>query len=177
MAIKIILGLGIIVGLFLIYVAMQPEIYMVSRSVTINAPAEKIFPYLNNSRLIKQWSDWSEIDPQAKMAFDGPETGVGAKTSWQDGKQLGTGSATIVNSIPNQQVDIKLSYVKPMVMEQDATYLLTSQGNQSVMTWKVTGKNGFMGRLMCVFMNMDKMVGGMFEKFLGNLKTIVEKSA
>jgi hypothetical protein len=31
-----------------------------------------------------------------------------------------------------------------------------------------------MGRLMCVFMDMDKKVGAMFEKGLSNLKTLVE---
>ncbi len=42
------------------------------------------------------------------------------------------------------------------------------------MTWKVDGQNNFVGRLMCIFMNMDKMVGGMFEKGLAKLKTTVE---
>ena len=44
------------------------------------------------------------------------------------------------------------------------------------MTWRVQGKNTFMERFMCIFVNMDKMVGGMFEKGLLNLKTLVEKS-
>ena len=59
---------------------------------------------------------------------------------------------------------IKLEYVKPMNMTQDSLYLVKSSGKQSQVTWRVTGKNTFMGRLMCLFVNMDKMVGGMFEK-------------
>jgi len=116
-----------------------------------------------------------EIDPQAKMTYSGPDAGVGARTSWTGGKQLGTGSATIVESVPNQRVGIKLEYVKPMSMTQDAAYLIQSFGNQSAVTWKVQGRNTFLCRLMSVVMNMDKMVGGMFEKGLSNLKNLVEK--
>lgn len=176
MLIKIIGVLGMVVVAFLGYVAMQPSDYTISRSVAIQAPAEKVFPYLNNSRLAKEWANWSDVDPHATMTFVGPEEGVGAQTKWEGGKQLGTGSATIENSVPNQQVDIRLVYLKPMAMTQNAQYLLNFENGQSVVTWRVQGQNNFMGRLMCVFFNMDKMVGGMFEKFLGNLKTIVESS-
>jgi hypothetical protein len=108
------------------------------------------------------------------MVYSGPDSGVGSKASWDGGKQLGTGSATIVESVPNQRVGIKLEYVKPMSMSQDSLYLVESSGNQAKVTWRVTGKNSFMGRLMCTFMDMDKVVGGMFEKGLSNLKRLVE---
>lgn len=171
------IGLAVLVIIlgFLAYVAMQSPDYTISRSITINAPAEKVFPYLNNSKLAGEWGPWTEIDPEAKMIVSGPDAGVGSKTSWEGGKQLGTGSATITESIPNQKVHIKLEYTKPMIMTQESDYLLESLGNQSAVTWKVTGKNTFIGRVMCFFMDMDKMVGGMFEKGLTKLKGIVEK--
>ncbi len=165
----------VVAVLFVSYVAFQPSEYEISREIAINAPADRIFPYLNSSELAEKWGPWLEVDPEAKMTYSGPDDGVGSKASWDGGKQLGTGSATIVESIPNQKVGIKLEYVKPMNMTQDSQYLLSSQGEQTVVTWKVQGKNNFMGRLMCVFVNMDKMVGGMFEKGLSNLKTLVEK--
>ncbi len=173
------IGLVVVAILVLIlgYAAILPSDYVVSREITINAPAEKIFPYLNNSKLAEQWGPWSEMDPQAKMIYSGPDDGAGSKASWDSSGQLGTGSATIVESLPNQRVAIQLEYTKPMSMVQLAEYLVRSEGNQSVVTWKVQGKNSFPGRVMCIFMNMDKMVGGMFEKGLSNLKTLVEKSS
>ena len=45
------------------------------------------------------------------------------------------------------------------------------------MTWSMSGKNNFLARAMCLFMNMDKMVGGDFEKGLANLKAIAEAQA
>jgi hypothetical protein len=177
---KIVLKISIAVlallVVFLAYVAFKSPDYEVSRKITIRARAEKIFPYLNNSKLAEKWGPWLEVDPQAHMTYSGPDEGVGSRSSWQGGKQLGTGSATIVESVPNQRVAIQLEYLKPISMSQYSEYLVEPLGDQSVVTWRVRGKNNFMGRLMCTFMNMDKIVGGMFEKGLLNLKALVEKS-
>ena len=61
-------------------------------------------------------------------------------------------------------------------MTQHSDYLLKPNGNQTTVTWRVTGKNNFVSRLMCSFVDVDKMVGGMFEKGLSNLKRLVESS-
>lgn len=172
---KVALTALILAGLFLGYVGFKSPEYVIERKITIQAPANKIFPFLNNSKQADRWGPWREIDPAAKMVFSGPDEGVGARTSWSGGKQLGTGSATIVESVPNQRVVIKLEYLEPMKMTQDATYLIEAGGEGSVVTWKVTGQNSFLGRLMCTFVNMDKMVGGMFEKGLANLRTLAEE--
>ncbi len=171
---KIAFGLFAVLVVFLGAVALQPADYLITREITIQAAPEKIFPYLNNSKLAERWGPWLEIDPDAKMTYSGPDAGVGSKASWTGGKQLGTGSATIVESTPNQRVAIKLEYQEPMNMVQDAEYTVKNMGGQSVVTWSVRGKNTFMGRVMCVFMNMDKVVGSMFEKGLSKLKTLVE---
>jgi len=51
------------------------------------------------------------------------------------------------------------------------------QGNLTAVTWSMSGKNNFIGKAMCLFMNMDKMVGGQFETGLTALKSIAEASA
>lgn len=174
---KILLGLVAVLAAIVAYAAFQPADYTFSREIVINAPAEKIFPYLNSSRLAMQWGPWADADPQAKMEIQGPESGVGSKTSWTGGKQLGTGSATIVESIPNQLVGIALDYVEPMAMTQRSDYLLKSDGQQTTMTWRVQGKNSLPGRIMCLFVSMDKMMGQFFEQGLAKLKGIVENGA
>jgi hypothetical protein len=170
------LGLGLLALLlgFVIYVAMKPSEFVVSREITIQAPPEKIFPYLNNSKLMNDWSPWPEVDPKAQMVFSGPPEGVGARTSWDSTGQLGTGSATIIESIPYRSVRTKLAYVKPFNMEQDAHLSIQPAGGGSVVTWSVSGRNPFFGRLMCSLMNMDKMVGNNFNKGLSKLKAMLE---
>lgn len=164
---------AIILGLFA-YAGFQPAPYVISRETLIKAPADQIFTHLNSNKLAEKWGPWLEVDPAAKMSYSGPDAGVGSKGSWTGGKQLGTGSATIVESVPNKSVKIALEYSEPMVMTQTSYYLLETQGAQTKVTWKVEGKNTFMGRVMCIFFNMDRAVGSMFEKGLSNLKKLVE---
>jgi hypothetical protein len=40
----------------------------------------------------------------------------------------------------------------------------------------MTGKNNFMAKVIHLFMNMDKMVGGQFEQGLAQMKSMVEKA-
>lgn len=174
MLLKIGIGLAIVIALFLGYVALQPADYAVSREIAIQASADKIFPYLNNQKLGEKWGPWKDVDPDVVLLYSGPDEGVGAKASWDTKGQLGTGSATISESIPNEKVGIELEYSEPVVMHQHSDYLIRADGSGSIVTWRVTGKNNFIGRLMCVFMDMDKVVGSMFEKGLANLKRIVE---
>ena len=171
---KILIGVLLALIGIVIYAATQPANYVVSRSTTINAPADKIFPYLNNQRLAEQWGPWKEVDPQAKQIFSGPEAGIGAKASWDSQGQLGTGSATIVESIPNQRVRIELEYMRPMAMTQISDYIIEANGNETKVTWRVEGINSLMGRVMGIFVNMDHIVGSMFEKGLANLKQLSE---
>ena len=39
------------------------------------------------------------------------------------------------------------------------------------------GEKNFMAKAFCLFMSMNKMIGGKFEKALANLKTIAESPA
>jgi len=41
-------------------------------------------------------------------------------------------------------------------------------------TWAMDGHNGFMGKAFSLLMNMDKTVGGDFERGLGALKAVAE---
>lgn len=156
------------------YAAFQSPDYVISREIKINASAEKIFPYLNNQRLAQEWGPWLEVDPTARMTLIGPEAGVGSRTSWSGAKQLGTGSALVTESVTNQRVHIRLEYTEPTAMTQESDYIIAPAGDQSLVTWRVTGKNSLLGRAMCLVIDMDKMVGGMFEQGLNKLKKVVE---
>jgi len=55
-----------------------------------------------------------------------------------------------------------------------AEFTFKPEGDQTVVTWGMTGKTNFMFKAVGLFMNSDRMVGGMFEEGLANLKTIAE---
>jgi hypothetical protein len=48
------------------------------------------------------------------------------------------------------------------------------RGNQTEVTWLMTGENNYLAKALCLFMNMDKMIGGQFEKGLAALKAAAE---
>ena len=47
----------------------------------------------------------------------------------------------------------------------------------AVVTWAMYGKNGFMGKLVSVFINCEKMVGPQFEHGLAELGKVVKEPA
>lgn len=173
---KIAVVLGVILAIFVSIAALTPEEYMIKREIVINAKPEDIFPNLVSAKNTDKWMPWRETDSQVQMAYAGPEEGVGSISKWESPGQMGTGMAEIISVNPNQLVKTKITYTKPMEMSQESEFELTPVGENTLMTWKVSGKQPFIPRLICVlmFMNMDKYVGGMFEKGLKDLKTIVE---
>jgi hypothetical protein len=163
-----------LMAVFLLYVAFQSSDYSISREIKINRTPEALFTYINNSKKMNEWMPWKDSDPKLQMQYSGPEEGVGAKSSWNSTGKMGTGEALIVESTPHKSVKSQLRNYKPFESTQLAEVLLEPVQDGTVVRWSVTGKNSFMGRLVCTFMNMDKMVGGAFEKGLTKFKSIAE---
>lgn len=170
---KILVGLVVLVGVLAVYVAFQPAHYSVSREKLIKASPEVIFPHINNSQKMNDWMPWKDQDPNLQMSYSGPAEGVGSVSSWS-GEKMGDGQSEVVESIPNQKVTSKLTYTRPMDMKQMAIVTLTPSAEGTNVKWEIEGENSFLGRFMCLFANMDKMVGGEFEKGLAKLQATVE---
>ncbi|MEQ1560882.1 MAG: SRPBCC family protein [Methyloglobulus sp.] len=162
-----------ILGL-LVVAAMQPSEFSINRTAIITAPASAIFPHVNNLRQWDAWSPWAKLDPNAKNAFEGPEEGVGAKLSWAGNNKVGVGSMTITESRPFDVIRFRLDFLKPMTATNVAEFSFKPDGDQTAVTWLMTGNNNFMAKVMGLMMNCDKMVGGQFEQGLATLKTVVE---
>jgi len=171
---KILVGLVVIIGGLMAYAAVRPGHMNISRELLINANVDTLFPYLNNSKMANSWMPWAESDPGLVMNYSGPAEGVGSISSWDSKGQMGTGKAEVVSSIANHSVKTQLTYTKPMNMSQMAEMTLTPSGSATMVRWQVTGEQNFICRLMSIFMDMDKMVGGEFEKGLTKLKASVE---
>jgi uncharacterized protein YndB with AHSA1/START domain len=171
---KILLGLLAVVVLFLIVVALQPGEFKVTRSATMNAPAELVFNQVNDFHKWQKWSPWEKLDPEMKKTIDGPDAGVGAKYAWSGNKEVGEGRMEITESKPSELILIKLDFIKPMQSTNMTEFTFKPEGDQTKVTWTMSGKNDFLGKAFCLFMNMDKMIGGDFEKGLEAMKKEVE---
>jgi Polyketide cyclase / dehydrase and lipid transport. len=174
---KILIGLAAVIVLFLIVVATRPSEYRVSRSAVINATPDTVFPHVNELRKWEAWNPWGKVDPNMKLTYEGPEAGVGASYLWAGDSSVGEGKATITDSKPAELVRLKLDFYKPMPGTSDAEFTFKPQGAATEVTWAMSGKNNFLGKIVCMFMNMDKMMGEQFEKGLADMKTAVEATA
>ncbi|MEO6002533.1 MAG: SRPBCC family protein [Opitutus sp.] len=173
---KILLALAVLLAAFLIYVALRPGDFHVARSVTVSAPPAQVFAQMNDLHNYQVWNPFSKADPAMKVTFEGPQAGPDAALTWSGNSQVGAGRMTIVESQPNERVKIRLDFIKPFPSTAAAEFTLTPDGNGTRATWSMSGINTFIPKAIGVFLNMDKMIGGEFERGLAEMKTIVERS-
>jgi uncharacterized protein YndB with AHSA1/START domain len=174
-AILIILAVAIVA--FVIVVATRPEDFRVSRSGMIAAPAAVVFEQVNTLRNWDAWSPWAKLDPNATQTFEGPPSGPGSSFSWAGNNKVGAGKMTILESKPNERVLFQLDFLKPFKSTSNTEFTFQPEGAQTRVTWTMTGKNNFFAKAFSMFMDCDKMVGGDFEKGLGQLNTVSQAAA
>lgn len=172
---KIFTYIAIALVAFLVIAALQPSEYKVERSLTINATTRVLFTQANNFRRWQLWSPWAEIDPNAKVSFEGAAWGEGAIMRWDGNREVGKGSMTITQSSPNRSVQYKLDFLAPMKGEATSEFTFTpdAKGGTKV-TWSMSGKRGLFGKALGLLMNCDKMIGDKYEEGLKNMKAVVE---
>jgi hypothetical protein len=163
----------LVVGLTIV-VALQPADFRITRRLAMAAPAAAIFPHVNELAKWRAWSPWEKLDPDLKRTYEGPPAGEGAKYSWTGNPQVGEGRMTITESRPNSLVRIKLEFIKPFQATNSSEFVFEPNGNGTVVTWNMQGRNNFTAKAFHLLMNMDKLVGKDFEKGLNDLKSIAE---
>jgi hypothetical protein len=171
---KILIALAAIVVVFVAVVAMQPSDFRIVRTATMSAPAPAVFAQVNDFHNWEAWSPWAKLDPAAKNSFEGPSAGTGAIFRWAGNKEVGEGSMTITESRPSDLIRITLEFLKPFAATNSVEFTFKPDGDQTAVTWSMAGKNNFISKAICLFMNMDKMVGGKFEEGLAAMKSIAE---
>ena len=174
---KILIALAATLVGFAVFVATRPGDFRITRSAKISASAGAVFTQVNDLKKWPAWSPWAKLDPQMKVTYSGPDAGVGASYAWVGNNEVGEGSMTITESKPVELVRFNLQFRKPMEATNVSDFTFAPAGDQTLVTWSMTGTNGFMGKAFSVIMNMDKLVGADFEKGLANLEAVVKAPA
>lgn len=156
------------------YAATRPDSFRIERRITIDAPAERIFPLINDFRGWTAWSPWAKLDPAMKTTYGGAPSGPGAVYEWSGNSEVGSGRMEIVRSVPGSNVTVDLQFLTPIEARNTAEFTLVPDGEATSVTWAMYGPSPFLSKLMGVFMSMDDMVGGDFEKGLAALKDVAE---
>jgi len=174
---KILVALLVIVVVLVAVIAMQPSEFRVTRATTIAAPAPVVFGQVDNFHKWQAWNPWGKLDPAAKQTSEGSPAGAGAIYAWSGNSQVGEGRMTMVESRPSDLIRIKLEFFKPIAGTSTAEFTFKPEGDQTAVTWTMTGTNGFVAKAMCLVVNMDRMIGDQFEKGLADMKAVAEAAA
>ena len=152
--IKWILGIVVLLAVVFVVVGMiLPREVSIARTIEIDAPASQVFPHVNSMQATQEWSPWLSRDPETKLTYTGPETGVGNTLEWaSDHPQLDFGDMGLAK----------------------AEFLLDEAAGKTTVTWTLDTDMGAgpVGRWMGLM--MDRWVGGDYEAGLANLKKLVE---
>ena len=174
---KLAIVLAVLIVVFLVSVAIQPDEYRISRSASIAAPPDAVFAETNDLHKWAAWSAWDKIDPAMVRTYEGAASGVGAVYKWSGNDEIGEGKMTITESKPNELVRVKLEFFKPMEGQAMADMTFKPDGAGTTATWEMYGCNNFLGKAFHLCIDMDKMIGGKYEESLAALKSLVESGA
>jgi polyketide cyclase/dehydrase/lipid transport protein len=174
MLLKILIAGAVVIVVLIGVVTLQPANFRVARSIAISAPPPAVFGQVNDFHKWEAWNPWGKIDPAMKQNYEGAPAGPGAVYTWAGNNEVGAGRMTITESRPNELIRVKLQFFKPLAATNTAEFTFIPEGNQTRVVWSMFGEKNFMAKAIHLFMNMDKMIGGQFEKGLTDMKAIVE---
>jgi hypothetical protein len=171
----IVLALAAAVGLLLVYAATRPGSFQIARSASINCTPDQLFPLISDLKSVNTWNPYALRDPNAKASYSGPASGKGAAHAFE-GPKSGTGRLEIVDATAPAQVTMRLTMVKPMQADNTVRFTLEPRGHSTTVTWAMDGKTPFLGKIVSLFLDCDRMVGKDFEEGLANLRLMAERS-
>src|SRR3569833_564641 len=158
----------------LVFAATLPDQFRVERSIAIDAPPAKIYPFIADFHNWRAWSPWENMDAELKRSYSGAPAGEGAVYEWA-GRKAGTGRMEIKHASPDWHLFIQLDFIKPFEGHNTAEFTLTPAEGATNVTCAMFGPVTFLFKLMSVFLCMDNFLGGQFEQGLRSLKAAAEK--
>jgi uncharacterized protein YndB with AHSA1/START domain len=167
----------VLLAAVLAYAASKPDTFEVQRSATINAPPDVIYPLISDWHKFLSWSPF-EKDPAMKRSFKGAASGKGAIYEWDGNNQVGAGRIEIMEAAAPSRLLMQLEMTRPMKAKNLVEFTLAAKGGGVTdVTWAMRGNVPFLGKLVNLVMNCDKMVGTQFEEGLAKLKRLAEQPA
>ncbi|NJD06338.1 MAG: SRPBCC family protein [Methylococcaceae bacterium] len=158
----------------LVFAATRPDSFRIERSIAIKAPPDRIYAILSDFRQAQAWSPFEKKDPALKRGFSGARSGQGAVYEFDGNAETGSGRLTITDATAPTKLVIALDMAKPFQAHNIIEYTLAGEGDSTRVVWAMHGPSPYLSKLMCLFFDMEKMVGKDFETGLASLKALVE---
>ena len=82
---------------------------------------------------------------------------------------------TITQDDPASKVTIAVDWRKPFPVRNTNEFILAPAGQQTQLTWRITGTNLYMMKVMEVFVGVNGLMGSHLNAGLNNLKNVAEQ--
>lgn len=148
--------------------------YTITRTETIAALPERIYPLIVDLHEWRRWSPWEGLDAGLDRDYSGAESGVGARYAWSGNRKAGKGTMEITEVTEPTRVAVAVAFEKPMKSTSTSVFTLAPRGAETEVTWTMTGPHSVFSRIAAPLGIFDKMLGKDFEKGLTALKSEAE---
>ena len=173
---KILYVLLALVVLWLIVAAFVSGDVKYEKSISINAPVEKVWQQTNTLKAMDRWSPWNDKDPQMKKAWSGTTGQPGEKMIWNGNEEVGKGSQTVTKvDTAAKRIDTEMKFLTPYESEGQAYVTVVPEGSGSKATWGFTSQIPYPFTVMKLFMGMEEAVGKDYQTGLDRLKKLSEQ--
>ena len=172
----VVILLVVVIAAVLILGLVEPRDITVMRTVMIKAPKEVVFEQIVKYKNWTNWSPWEKMDSgKMKMTYYGTDGQPGSGYTWEGVK---TGAGDMKDSaVSGTQMTYVLTFTKPREGTAWGYLKADDSAGMTKATWTCSMHFPYPMNAMCLFMNMDKMLGGDFEAGLNNMKAYVESHA
>ncbi len=145
----------LILAATLAYLFSRPARYTVTRSIVIAKPASEVFAYVRDFSNWTAWSPWSLHEPNHKVNLNNPDE-LGGTYSW-DGRMIGAGVMQHLSIVPNEQLDLLLTFLRPFKNTANVSWLFKTVNGGTEVTWDMQSQMPLPMRPMQGF--IAKMLG------------------
>lgn len=174
---NILIAIAAALVVLLVVIATRPSTYRVSRAVTIAAPPSVVYAQIVDFHRWDAWSPWAHLDPAMKTTYTGPASGPGAAYAWTGNDKVGEGKMLITGAKPNQEVNIKLDFIKPFEGTSSTGFLLDPASGGTKVTWNTSGENNFVMKAFSLVHDTDGEIAKEFDQGLTQMKAVSEAEA
>ncbi len=160
-----------LLGLFILLGLMGPGQVRVERSVLVPAPTAVVFDRVGTLAGLRSWGPWQDLDKDPIQGIQGVDGAVGSVWSWS-GDTLGDGRQEVLSVKAGKEFRTRITFSRPRRSSYESIYAVEARGDSTRVLWTITGENDFTGRLVGVFVDVERMVGPDMDRGLVRLSQL-----
>jgi effector-binding domain-containing protein len=149
----------------------------VTRTVSIDRPRAAIFAMANDLKIMREWSPYYTLDPDADYTFSGDGPGPGQTMRWRSkSRQVGSGKITLVRAAFNREVETIMELGGRATLNSKLSIARTEAGSSVAWSVSATCREGWIN-LPCRYMNLilERAVAQDLDAGLARLRTLASQ--